>query len=123
MGLAKENGMVWIKGEKRDVDHPEPGFYALRLVRKGPEVASTIECVDGVWRATINGEPDGEDNIDPQIASGVQRVWLWGRYIPESEYRYLLARHRHAVEHDPTSPYANPEKPIDLRAIPVIGGK
>ncbi len=111
----------WRRDEIRNMDSPEPGFYALKLVKKGPEVGGLIAFLDGLWVGSINSSIDGCPNTDPQLADNVQRIWLHGRRIDQSEYNYLLARYQHAVAHDPSSPFANPERPISLRNLPPIG--
>lgn len=119
--------MAWIRGEQRDPDKPEPGFYALKLVKKGPEVAARIfkmEALFGqyLWGAMIDGEFVGDYVEDPQLQQGVQQIWLFGRKIGLQEYEFMLARAAHAKQHEPNSPWANPRRPIDLRTIKPIGG-
>ena len=122
--------MVWVRGEQRDPDKPEEGYYALKLVKGGPEVAACIlrvpsEAVEHSlyeWGARADDEPLGISHLDPQLANGVQQVWLFGRRISQQEHDFMLARARHAKLHDPQSPWANPRKPLDLKSIPPIGG-
>lgn len=115
--------MVFVRGEMRNPADPEPGFYAVRLVKKGIEVAAKIE-VDGggdcIWAVQINGVGAGVTN-DPALCDPLQQVWLFGRKIDEVEYNYLLARYQHYKAHEPDSPYANPEKPVDRRLMPPMG--
>ena len=121
--------MTWVRGEQRDPDKPEEGYYALKLVKGGPEVAACIFRVPATgpehalyaWHAMADDEQLGITHEDPQLADGVQQVWLFGRRVSQQEYDFMLARARHAKLHDPQSPWANPRKPLDLKSIPPIG--
>lgn len=126
--------MPWIRGDQRNPAEPEEGYYAVRLVKKGPEVGAWImrtsnygsplsveEGRKSCWLALINGEA-GELNEDPELHEGVQKVWLFGRKIDGQEYSFLLERYRWHKQHMPEHPFANPDKPIDLRLMPPIGG-
>jgi len=120
--------MVFCRGEQRDPGEPEEGYYAIKLVKGGPEVAAEICAGQAVgvplvtiWFAKIDGEISGTFHPDPQLIDSVQQIWLFGRKITEQEYDFMLARARHAKLHDPQSPWANPRKPLDLKSIPPIG--
>jgi len=113
--------MAWVRGEQRDPDKPEPGFYAVKLVKGGPEVGALIDKVGGFWLAKIEEDWVGEPTDDPQLADGVQQIWLFGRRITAQEHDFMLARAAYARHHDPQSPWANPRKPLDLKSIPPIG--
>lgn len=96
----------------RQVDQPEPGYFLIRLVRKGPLVPARITRRDGVWQAIINGEPQRE-GADPTTAQGVLRIWHGGEVI--SEAGYLRAMHK-ARQPDALPP----REPIDLTKLPPL---
>jgi hypothetical protein len=114
--------MPWQPDDPRQPDAPESGFYAMRLVKKGPEVGALIEHMGQYWLAKINDEWAGEMTEDPQLHDGVQRIWLSGRRIDAQEYEYLLARYHFYKKHEPNHPFANPDKPINRRLMKPIGG-
>lgn len=92
----------------------EPGFYSLRLVRKGPVVAAEVSYSDSEgWSVSAGDESQGPSH-DPHSMSLMEKVCLWGDRIPESEFRYLRAAARYAVEHKPNSAAANPRRAIDV---------
>lgn len=102
----------------RRVDQPRPGLFKLRLVRGGPWVAASIEQDDaGRWVATVAGVRS-EGHADPALADGVFRVWHYGHVITASEHAFLLERARWATIHAPDSPEANPERAINVAALP-----
>ncbi len=94
----------------RRIDQPEPGFFKLRLVRKGPWVAGRISHAMGFWSASIDGVPCGQRHPDPFAADGVSRIWESAARIEQAEYDALLG-----------TPSATPKTlPIDLGALPPI---
>ena len=107
-------------GKPRLVDHPEPGFFELRLVRGGPRVPAKIVLVDGLWGAWINGDPCGDMSADPVAADGVLRIWHAGRRISEQDYQHKLNVKAWAQTHAPDHPAANAERPITLASQPPI---
>jgi hypothetical protein len=116
-----------LKQEPRRVDQPSCGRFKMKLVRKGrlsgPWVPAMIDCVDGVWTTTINGEVIGEPGED-QIRACVFDVWLFSVQIEQSEYDYMMAMKAWAEANDPTHPAANPRKVIDLLTMsPVYKSK
>lgn len=113
----------------RQVGQPSPGFYAVRLVRGGIEVAARITCgpssdpdtgelLDRSWHfaAELNGEPDRDPRPEPN-----ERVWMVaerGRRIGEAEYRYLLADRAWAARFRPSLPESQTNRPIDWLTVP-----
>lgn len=105
------------------VSRPTAGLYKMRLVKGGPWCPVRVWHGFGAdpaggeprgmfcWRAEINGR---EERID--------RAWPWcaGQPIPQAEYDYLLALHRHAVAYEPALPQAAPRSPINLRTMQPI---
>ena len=112
--------MPWNPTDERNPDSPQPGFYAVKMVKGGVECAAEIGCTDGVWWAKINNNPHGEPSPEPQMATGVQFVWLRARHVTDGEYQFLLARHEWHAQHKPGSPFAEPSKRVDLRFEDVI---
>lgn len=106
--------------QTRAVWPPEPGTFSLRLAPKAWPVAAMIDrSEDGQFRAIINGQEQPPDP-DPAIATGVARIWSYGRRIDLAEYRWRLAMMAWAIWNDPEHPAANPTRPInpnDLKPI------
>ncbi|HDZ73740.1 MAG TPA: hypothetical protein ENH55_13425 [Aurantimonas coralicida] len=107
-------------------DAPREGYYLMYRVRNGPLVPVRIY-------SGVTPDPDFPDN--PQDRSpvlcalcdgkgvDVDSVWPWcaRRPITEAEYRYRLEAAAWDRRHDPASPGANPDEPIDLnRTRPVF---
>jgi len=101
---------------------PQPGLYRVRLVKGGPW------CPLRIWQ----GFP-----LDPVSREPLERGWLWraelheeevdvwqfwpycaGQPLERTEYDYLLAMYRHATEHEPALPAANPRQRIDHMTTP-----
>lgn len=100
----------------RRIDVPEPGFFSMRLRRKGVQVGARIVHHDGLWWAEIDGKQVGEPHADPAYADGVFRVWTSGRRISVEEHAYLLDLAAWARANAPDHPAANPRQPINLTA-------
>lgn len=105
--------------DQRNPSYPEAGLFALRLVKRGVEVAAEISLENEALVSRVNGEP-----YDPppstMAANGVQAIWLFGRRIERDEWEYLVARYRYAKEHDPESVFANPYRSVDLKTMAPI---
>ncbi len=92
----------------RRIDQPEPGYFKVRLCRKGPWVGAEIRHnVNTGWKAFINGESCGFANQDYIVADGVNRIWTFGSTITAAEYKALMIKR-------PTSP----DLPINPNAEP-----
>lgn len=115
-----------LREEPRRIDEPEPGYFKIRLVRKGPWVPARIRhepipCPDTgqpldrsyLWHAEIAGIHHAPPDRDPARA-GVFRIWLFGKRITEDEYRKLRDKKDQAERHDPQAPELTPEQPVDL---------
>jgi hypothetical protein len=85
---------------------PEPGFFSMRLVRKGWPVPCRIACDDGLWTAEV--DTTTTSHLDPVIA-GADLIWHHAKRITEAEYRYLVAIRDTAP---PDHPARNPRQPI-----------
>jgi hypothetical protein len=121
---------------QRGVRHPawpEPGWFKLRLARRGPWIPALIWqpcpmvepfeasdpadwcCPTDPWRgprwlrATI-----GDDEVDPLD------VWARGQKITAQEYYWRLAVRAWAVAEAPHEPEASPRQPINLSRQPAL---
>lgn len=112
-------GMEDIHEAPRAVGKPEPGYFRMRVIRKGPWVPAAIFHIDGIWSACIDGET-GSAHEDPGYADCVFRVWLGGRRISRSEYDHMLATKAWAAEHATYHPSVNVRKPLDVSKLPSI---
>lgn len=101
----------------RSVDTPEPGYFAIKLVKGGVRVGARLTYENGLWVVSINGEPKGAPVSDPADNAAIWRVWHGGQFIAESEYTYLIERAAWAASHAPADPYANPSQPVDVRQM------
>lgn len=97
----------------RAVAEPQPGFFLIRLVRKGPQVPARICHENGVWWAIVDSQTFPSAS-DPAAAPRVFPIWHGGEEITEAEYQHRLALKRWAQAHQPDHPAANPGRPIDL---------
>jgi hypothetical protein len=108
--------------EPRDIDNPQPGFWAMRLVRGGPEVGAAI-----IRRgyAPETDAPDARMECTPRLEAfidgrevPVHEVWVrHGRAITESEYRFLVADSEWIKRNAPNDPKAHPHKPVDFNKL------
>lgn len=114
------------------VDRPEPGYFRMRLVRRGPFVACRI------WRCcscTVNGGDENEQHdwqatCDrfPQLTATVNgedrseklsKVWTYGKPIKRSEYDFMVADAAWLRQHDPEDAKATPTAPVDIKNQPI----
>jgi hypothetical protein len=98
----------------RLVGQPEPGYFLIHLVRKGPLVpARIIHNPDaGSWQAIVDGCPQ-RAATDPAAAPMVFPIWHGGQMISEAEYlRAMKARG------EPDAPPAR--VPINLTSAPPL---
>lgn len=96
----------------RQVGEPEPGFFRMRLVRKGPIVPARIYHQRGVWWAVIDGQ-EYQAASDPAAAPRVFQIWHSGEEITEAEYLAELAKRQQPGALDRG-------KAIDLTKLPPI---
>jgi hypothetical protein len=125
--------MAWVRGEQRNPAEPEEGYYAVKLVKKGPEVGAWIMRISNpisdlplgerkpLWYVLVNAEAVGSTIEDPELHEELQKVWLFGRKIDKQMYDFLLARYQHYKVFQPDHPFANPLKPIDDLARRLMG--
>lgn len=109
----------------RRIDRPEPGHWAIRLVKGGPEVGACIR-----WEHTTAepGRPTNMMDRSPFLAAyingepvALQDVWTRrGRHITPDEYRHLVTDRQWCATYAPHLPEANPRKPVDLRNLPPV---
>lgn len=109
----------------RPPDRPLPGWYAARLVKRGPEVACRVvlwEDIDAIppqtWVLLIGGEPTCQDaRAEPFSIPKMEAVALYGRRITEAEYDALLDA---AASAQPGEPLHDPTRPVDWRQAPSL---
>lgn len=101
----------------RNPEVPEPGFYRLRLVRRGPYVPARIVLEEGLWQVILNGAPSGKHE-HPWAIAWMHKVWPYAETIMESDYDYMLAYAQWAEKHAPEDPAARPNEPIDVTTLP-----
>lgn len=106
----------------KDPNIAEPGYWLIRLVRRGPPVPACIK-----WLVT-ESEPGWPDNDmrgtrSPTLAAFIEdepvdlyRVWHATKlaHIDEREYRFRCRGAAWAKKHAPHEAAANPRKPVDL---------
>lgn len=76
----------------RIVDRPQPGYWMIKAVSKGPEVPACIRWSEGFAEP---GNPDNEMDRPPMLVGEINgglcdpiQVWhVKGREIDEAEYR------------------------------------
>lgn len=102
----------------RRVDLPEPGHFKMRLVKGGWAVPARIECVDGSWRAWIDGEPKAWAN-DPLTDPDLARAWHYGTMIEAWHYEDLLRLKERMRVEQPEHPCLHPERAMHALTNPV----
>ena len=113
----------------RIVSQPQPGFFTLRLVRGGPLVPARI------WRPCVCTAVGGDDAAEhawtdacdryPPLAAEVcaptkrdytvDELWVYGRPIPEPEWRLLVDQHEWDRRYAPGAATQQPARPVNLR--------
>lgn len=91
----------------RLIDSPEPGYFKVRLVRRGPFVGAQIIHGPHGWKAIINGESQGFPSQDHATADGVLRIWCFGVRIGKAEYDLLMKK-----------PATSPRLPVSIHHEP-----
>ena len=96
---------------------PDPGYYATKLVRGGPEVACRIICADGWWVCFVNGAPTSE-TAEREPFRVPRMEWIaTSRPISEVEYEAILTA---AAAAQPGEPLASPDRPVNWRDAPSL---
>ena len=98
---------------------PQPGFYTVRLVKRGPALPAITALTDGLWSTMINGVLLAPPHADP-FHAGVYTVWHGGQRSDAVEHAYLSAVRNWALVHQPGHPLCHPRKPIDVGALPPV---
>lgn len=118
---------------QRRIDEIRPGYYRIRIARRGPWIAACIAVEGDTITVMQDGAPHAEtfraDAIADLIIDSVMegeafrhpllRIAWFGEAIDEAEYRHLLALGAWARDNRPSHPAAQPDKPIDLNAVPI----
>lgn len=117
----------------RPIDRVIPGHYRVRLVRRGPWVAATIEIRDGtIWISEGDREPrygctvaEYLDLVVEHTAEGnafrhpVLRISWFGEPISARDHAHLVRMERWASENRRDHPAASPKQPIDMGTVPI----
>lgn len=92
------------KPEPRQPDQIRAGLFKIRLVRNGPWVGAAIQH-DPVcgWYALIDGIRQGDPCAEADKAPEVERIWLFGRFADEAEYRRLTRPSRELATRAPVN--------------------
>lgn len=112
-----------VVAEGFNPDIPVAGYYKMRL-RSGavfvgvkiwygqPLDPVTYEPLDRSlrWCAAVNGRPVELDRVWPKCANHPETA---------AEYEYLTSLEKWAKENMPSSPQANPRRPINLLTAPI----
>lgn len=105
----------------RVLSDPQPGFFAVRMVKGGPRVAARI--VRSVATDPMTGETLDRSPVTWAEIAGkpveVDRVWMFGEVIDEAEYRRLTAVAEWARYFSPDDPAAAPDQRIDHLSTPI----
>lgn len=105
----------------RQIDKPRPGFFAMRLVKGGPEIAARIylPCpLDPEFCGPLDrsrhllAEVNGEEKPD-----WVYRIWTGAREINKAEFHYLRDDAAWCRRFAPHEPRANPRQTINSRQM------
>lgn len=110
--------------EPRRIDRPKPGFWLLRLVKGGPDVAA---CILRLQTRHEPGEPQNQMERSPFLAAfingePVDLAAVWerrGRAITEAEHCYRVALTDWAIQNAPHEPAARPTEAINHMTAPV----
>lgn len=123
LGAVCGDGDAAVK-ETRDITAPQPGFWAMKLAKRGVEVGACIR-----WEETKHepGEPANAMERSRFLAAfingkpvALHEVWhRRGRAIDVAEYRRLVADRAWARQHAPHLPEAEPSRPVDLETLPL----
>jgi hypothetical protein len=117
----------------RILGRPEPGYFVVRLVKRGP----LVPCL--IWRPCpwVNPEPLQDTpaveqwcmaaersrplraRIGQQEAS-VAEVWERGRRVSAQEYALRLEKTDWAARYAPHEPEANPAERVDMATQPSL---
>lgn len=105
----------------RDPNDPKPGYWLIRLGKQTPLVPCCIRAEPLQAGADATNVVNG---LTARILDDVvpmHQVWeRRGIPITQAEYEFQIADYRHAAEHRPGDPKANPRQPVDwLKMKPV----
>ena len=104
------------------MDEPQPGFFLIRMMRRGPEVPARIWWSTGTDE---EGHPlDRPLRLSAEIIDReVDPLEVWHRKrvpIPEQEFRYRRDLIRWARVHRPDMPECHPYRPVDMLRLPPL---
>lgn len=121
---AHQLELALFRQRDRRRNHPQPGYWKIRLVAGGPFVPACIRLVQ------TTHEPGRRDNImerSPFLAAFIlgepddlQLVWSHrGAEITKQEHDHLVALARWARRNQPDEPLAQPSHRVDWLKTPV----
>lgn len=102
--------------ESRAVWPPTPGFFKIRLVRRGWRVPAMIVRSEHGWQAVIDGVTY-ETHDDPAQSPEIGKVWGYGTMISAADYDWLVAVRENARVNDRAHPSLSPLKPINYLTL------
>jgi len=103
--------------QTRRPDVPEPGWYATKLIKGGPEVACRIVCAQGLWVVIIGGEATSAIAFENPFDCPRMEWVMMSRRITQTEYFALLDA---AAAARPGEPLADPTQPVSWRRAPSL---
>ena len=110
------------------VDRPEPGFYKMRLVKKGPFVPIMIHW--SIAKDPLTGEKlDRSAVLVAWIPGGRTRaaIEVWnsfaGRPIDRATFDAMISARKAALNGDTWRPEAEPGRAINLNELPPVLNK
>lgn len=108
-----------MKPPPRPIADPQPGFFRIRLAKRGWAVPCAIahDPQTGRWTTIIDGTE--KSALDP-VDAGVFRIWLYGTPIEEWQYLDLVALKEWATAHAPDHPCLHAHKPINPMALALV---
>lgn len=103
------------------LSEPQPGFYKTKMNGKGPDVPVGLFWIEGEIE---DGEKVSDDYMECNINGDRHRDWLKildlsTRLVPISraDYDFLVDLNSWARDHAPSTPEANPRRPVDLHKL------
>lgn len=117
-------------------DWPKPGFYVMRLRSGAPLVTAIIYQLCPMvipqpmnitgphpedWCRALDRSPHYQARVDGKRVD-IDRVWTARslRQVSREEFEFRIGPLRRWARENPSTPEANPQRPVDLNAIPPL---
>lgn len=113
---------VYGDAEDAHPDDPQCGWFKRTLSRGGVFVPARIwlDAVVDIGTGELLEPETMLCEVDGQRRDAYdQWSWLCRHPISESEFNYLTQMRRHAQQHEPDLPIANPRRPVDWLKAPL----